>query len=555
MKKVSLLLIVLLLSFQVHSMAIEFNYFSITDIDGESVSDSYRLGKITDNLWVIRIDDLSGVLNFEFNEYNPQDNSSRFIVINNFIYIELGTDNLYLNYPNGSVLKMPLVVNYTTYYNNTYLDIPLEFITNLLGYSAGINEVEKTLSFKTTLPPGSNTLNKIISEDITLTKDKSPYYLTQNTLLDTGTTMTIEKGVEIISVGNYYFQIRGNINAIGTNEEKIYFKSYSNRSWYGLQIGKNSTIKAGSIYFDNCVFSGARTALNCYSDTTLTNCTFENNIEAVSANSIVEYDLVGGSYMSCQDLNAVCDVNLTNCDIKNNETAIIVFTNSTFNIENCKIIDNWYGISFYSDGLLNIKNSDIVNNEIGIRASGDPTINISKCNIKNSYYNFQCYSENGKITATNNYWGTTDQLELSARIFDFYDNFNLAKVIFKPYLDETMQEQPIPFINPYQIKNIYVTDMQGNLISSIVNLSKITVNLDYIKKEVYQQNVNIMIGLYEKNTNKFIGITNIISNDVIGINNKIIVTVDLPNISKEYYIKGFIWDLSNSKPLAYNIMK
>jgi len=41
-----------------------------------------------------------------------------------------------------------------------------------------------------------------------------------------------------------------------------------------------------------------------------------------------------------------------------------------------------------------------------------------------------------KITVQNNYWGTTDVGLIDKMIYDFYDDFDLPKVLYEPFATE-----------------------------------------------------------------------------------------------------------------------
>ena len=44
--------------------------------------------------------------------------------------------------------------------------------------------------------------------------------------------------------------------------------------------------------------------------------------------------------------------------------------------------------------------------------------------------------------ATNNWWETTDEDLISERIYDYYDDFNRSKVIYKPIATAPIPEAP-----------------------------------------------------------------------------------------------------------------
>ena len=94
-------------------------------------------------------------------------------------------------------------------------------------------------------------------------------------------------------------------------------------------------------------------------------------------------------------------------------------------------------------GSATVTNNSILGNIIsqgngkggGIHISGQPSINYNNIH-SNIPYNI--YNSNSKgspdIDATNNWWGTTDEAEIQAHIYDWFDDSSLGLVNFIPYL-------------------------------------------------------------------------------------------------------------------------
>jgi len=73
------------------------------------------------------------------------------------------------------------------------------------------------------------------------------------------------------------------------------------------------------------------------------------------------------------------------------------------------------------------------------------------------------------IDAIENYWGTTNAAAIDARIYDYYDDFNLPKVLYTPFLHMPDQEAP-PFTMNVSVEPI-----------SPVGIGPITVTVDFSK--------------------------------------------------------------------------
>ena len=94
-------------------------------------------------------------------------------------------------------------------------------------------------------PKNSILLFGIYDEDLTLTADKE-YLVSDNFVMVNGTTLTIMPGVELyVSDGKKIF-IEGDVNAIGTTDNRITFAA-ENSGWEGFRLDGNS-------YFEYCIF-------------------------------------------------------------------------------------------------------------------------------------------------------------------------------------------------------------------------------------------------------------------------------------------------------------
>ncbi|UJR14328.1 hypothetical protein I4U23_001324 [Adineta vaga] len=82
-----------------------------------------------------------------------------------------------------------------------------------------------------------------------------------------------------------------------------------------------------------------------------------------------------------------------------------------------------------------IKNSSMYNFYTGIRVS--KTSKISFSNIYDNHYNIENRGRNN-IEANKSWWGTSNETEISEKIYDFYDDLNFGQVIFSNHFTSTI---------------------------------------------------------------------------------------------------------------------
>jgi len=80
-----------------------------------------------------------------------------------------------------------------------------------------------------------------------------------------------------------------------------------------------------------------------------------------------------------------------------------------------------------------IQASEIAFSNIGIIIGGG---DIHKCNIHDNSLRNIVNNSTSNVNATTNWWGTTNETLIEERIYDYYDDYLLGRVIYKPYLTE-----------------------------------------------------------------------------------------------------------------------
>lgn len=190
-----------------------------------------------------------------------------------------------------------------------------------------------------------------ISGNLTLTKDKSPYYVTQNiTVTETG-VLKIERGVEVIISPNYSIIVTGQLIATGTEEDKINFHSVNEDENWGSIIFSNS---ASSSVLDNVIIKNAGGVEG--SDDYFAAISLKNSIVTISNSLIADV----GIPIFAKNSNLIVDY----CEFRN-VSEIGDYINSkggTATISNSKFLGN---NNFDTDGIdLDYVLSGTINNNL-----------------------------------------------------------------------------------------------------------------------------------------------------------------------------------------------
>lgn len=244
-----------------------------------------------------------------------------------------------------------------------------------------------------------------IYQNTTWTLAGSPYNVTSSIVVFPGKTLTIEPGCEVrftadntFNTGNFiYLEIRGTLIALGTDANKIKFKSTNSsdgsynwqgitikgsqggncqldrielhNSWYGIY---NDISEPGVTYnFTNCRFKNNNYALQLNADLNFTNSVFEKN--GVGKAAQTSYGSVTAT--NCQFTQNICsmtwssNINLNGCVFTGNTNNIIGCPGT---IQNCTFINNDF--AFTESSGLQISNCTFEGNDVGIEESGSSTI-------------------------------------------------------------------------------------------------------------------------------------------------------------------------------------
>ena len=287
-----------------------------------------------------------------------------------------------------------------------------------------------------------------ITEDTILTKDNSPYVISQSISVLEGAELTIEAGVIIKSEPDVEINISGgSLKALGTSDNKIYFTNLTDdnsNSWNGISIS-NTLDNPAHLFLENVVihyaYSGLR--LGNISDVIINNVIFEKNGSGISDS--------GGTI-----------VNITDSKIINNSIGIELnqesgAQNSVYNISNLSIYGNSdYGVS---------------NNTYSLAKNQNSVLNLLASLFKPN----QVFAEEYDYTVDfrNVWWGDS-----SGPLHEFTNIGGLGNkvsdnVLFDPWVTIDPEIPPLPVRNPV----IIIPGVMGTEISS--NLEKLWVDLTH----------------------------------------------------------------------------
>lgn len=237
-----------------------------------------------------------------------------------------------------------------------------------------------------------------INTNTTWTKAGSPYYLTNNILVEIGATLTIEPGVVVEAKGRVSLSVLGSIIAVGNQVDSIYFKGNGTKGyWSGIKIRNTggSILNTDFAYVSGSKFSfvsvsdayNAIYQFNCSlfisnsafinntigvqhrssSKTLITKSKFFNNLKGSYIFSINEI-LAQGTDNPLDIASSISDLKYDSCDFYNNNLGISLdYQNAGnfdgFSLTNCFFKYNHFGIVVGNEYRIDFNNSSFLNNK------------------------------------------------------------------------------------------------------------------------------------------------------------------------------------------------
>ncbi|MFC1539689.1 CotH kinase family protein [Candidatus Latescibacterota bacterium] len=290
----------------------------------------------------------------EFAEERPD--SIRNQIIEHFGLSGLANVNLSVSSPEAGKIKINSIIPDNYPWDGIYFkDVPIQLtaIPNLGYRFTGWTGVELDDSISATITligdiSVTAVFEKIGSNDVVIDSFQSPYRIQGIQAVASGSSLTIEAGVELLMSPNASINVSGEIHLNGTPDNPIIISAEGSQNWNGIFLDNAS----GNSVISNVVINGASTwdnpegfpaaisSLN--SDVTFENVRFENNRQSIFAR--------GGT------------VTVRNCFFaESNKHEPINIKNATALVENCRFENVFFEDAIDFDGIVD---GIIIDNEI-----------------------------------------------------------------------------------------------------------------------------------------------------------------------------------------------
>jgi parallel beta-helix repeat protein len=290
-----------------------------------------------------------------------------------------------------------------------------------------------------------------IDLDTTWTKAQSPYIIKGDVVVDLGSTLTIEPGVEVKFQDSFNLFVDGNLTTLGTDADHITFTSNngnpSHGDWRSIKVNVTGRLKMNHcdvlfgyypIYLDgstqntvenSTISQGNRHGIYIkYSSyTTIKNSIFRSNL----FNGIYSFGSVYTEILNCTvyensfegiSLSDSSFINIIDSDFYSNEgNGIHSFMSSNISVEDSRSYQNMIsGVIIKSTENVDIDNLLIYsNNEDGIYLPESSNINVTNCIIND--HNNGIYTFNSSQIAISNS-DIYNNMESGVSLFDSSEN-------------------------------------------------------------------------------------------------------------------------------------
>jgi parallel beta-helix repeat protein len=323
--------------------------------------------------------------------------------------------------------------------------------------------------------------NVLINEGVTITVEAGNTVNFNGYYIRVNGTLILQPGVTLnFGTGSGSIQVNGVLSARGTSTNPIRINGaagyiawiappyYSPITFSATSIGWNDATGSGSI-IENAVLN--YTSIGTSSSIKISNDVFYSGEITVSGGSpvisenylssiihidgggcLIQKNQITNGFILYSNDNGGSGATIINNVISHAQSLSGVADGIWFSgesvghvlVQNNLISDNYFGIQIFSPNVgnmpttLTVQDNTITNNNVGISVSNSYMPTLIGNNLLNNNVSIQMtadYSGHSKdINASNNWWGTTDTSAIDKSIYDFYDDFNLGKVNYTPFL-------------------------------------------------------------------------------------------------------------------------
>ena len=335
-----------------------------------------------------------------------------------------------------------------------------------------------TLSATVTLTDQKTEVKGVLKGDnLTWTKDRSPYLVTGNLLVEKDDVLKIEPGVDVQFEGDYYLQVRGRLDSRGTESNRISFYGIGagEANWDGMKfVNDNGSV----ISYSN--ISGLKNGISGYCDVdhaeitangwAVGNSASYNDMYCLSGNimdsmvngnisvknGLVISNRIDGETIYLYSMNVDGNtfegksLKTSYCFVYNNNVSTANVTSVqdiqkyvTYN--NCELqigIDTDYSKTMRISALSQIQFNNCTFSKFAANVNGSNFINCGSIAITTHI------EKRSEFDLTGNYWDGLNTVELDFKgdgsnmsfINDYYDDFNLTKVLYSNWMGSAVSD-------------------------------------------------------------------------------------------------------------------
>lgn len=340
----------------------------------------------------------------------------------------------------------------------------------------------------------STTVSSDISTNTTWTNVSGPYRVSSTISVNSGVTLTIEPGVEVLFDSGKQLRIDGQLDAIGTAAEPILFTSSAvtpaRNDWSGVSVQNTSGAEA---HFAFATIEYANTAISTNKAVTIADSVIRHNSTGLSGSPGIRTEVdrtvfddntrgVTGADRNIRDSLFANNVDGIGSGVRTDVTNS-VFRNNTRGlhgaldlvVRNSEIRDNTTGVEQHFNAGPRLYNNDIHHNDVGAILGAGSSAPIAEFNSfhDNTTLNLQTRG-NADKNLKNNHWGTTTNSAIDASIEDARENVSLGLVTYEPILatpPTTVPDEPgritVNVVDSQTVSNVDFGNYQLATISGV----------------------------------------------------------------------------------------